>query len=232
MTVATEASYAQAIYTGVETIFTPGFSALDPDAVFVDYFDINGLPVALTQGVHFSVTLDAAGAVTVTVIAFPSASVAAPVTIAFQRITPAVQGVNFTNLSQYDPSVHQEIADAGAMRDAELKGVQARSVTPFNVSDSIVDFRPRNVRAADPLDPTDLATKAYADLVSGTDAAGQAAVSAAAALVSQTASAGSATAAAGSAAAAATDAALLGNPDYGFFIDAPASTRDYGGTWL
>lgn len=229
MTVATEASYAERVFTGAETIFTPGFAALDIAHVFVSYFDAAGLLIPLSQGVHFSVSLDAELAVTVTRIAFPSASPAAPVTIAIERVTPATQGVDFTNLAAYDAAVHELIADKDAMRAAELRNRQNRAVTPFSASLTTVDFRPRQVRAADPLAASDLATKAYADLVSGTSAAGQAAASAAAALVSQTAAAGSATSASGSALAAAASAAILGNPDYGFVVaDPPTVTRDYG----
>lgn len=228
MTVATEACYAERSYTGAETTFSPGFSALAAADVHVGYLDVNGLPVALTFNVHFSASLDEQGAVTVTRMAFPSASVAAPVTMTFERITPALQGTDFTNLNQYDPSVHQRIADAGAMRDAELRSRQSRAVTPYSASSTAVDFRPRKAKAADPVAPEDLATKAYADLVSGTNAAGQAATSAAAALASQTAAAGSATSASGSAAAAAAAAAILGSPDDGLLSDVVGSTIDDG----
>jgi hypothetical protein len=232
MTVATEAAYAEAVYTGAETTFSPGFSALDAADVLAGYFDSSGLPISLTQGVHFSVALDpASGAVTVTRIAFPSASSGNPVTIFIERDTPATQGVDFTNLATFDPSVHQEIADSGAMRDAELKSRQGRTVTPFSASLTVVDFRPRTVRAAEPVDEADLATKFYADTVSGSNAQAGAEAAEAGAIVAETAAASSATAAAGSAASAASNAALLGNPDYGFFSDAPTSTRDYGSTW-
>lgn len=228
MTVATEAAYAERSYTGVETLFSPGFSALAAADVHVGYFDSSGASIELTGGVHFSAALDAAGAVTVTKIAFPSASVAVPVTIWIFRKTPAIQGTDFSNLNQYDPNVHERIADAGAMRDAELRSIQSRTVQPFTTSIAAVDFRPRTVKAAAPVAPEDLATKLYADTVSGTSAAGQAAASAAAALVSQTAAAGSSSSASTSASAAAASAAILANPDYGFVSDAPSVTRDYG----
>lgn len=102
---------------------------------------------------------------------------------------------------------------------------------PYVGSASTVDFRPRRIEAADPVAPEDLATKLYADTASGSLAAGQAVASAAAAAVSATGASGFATAAAGSVASAATNAALLASPDYGFFADAPAGTRDYGSTW-
>jgi len=231
MTVATEACYAERSYTGVETTFSPGFSALDPSYVLVGYFDSTGVSIQLTKDTHFSVALDGDGAVTVTKIAFPSASPAVPVTLWFFRQTPATQGVDFDNLGRFDPSVHERIADAGAMRDAELRSEFDRNQQPFTTSSDAVDFRPRKVRAADPVDTFDVATKAYADTVSGSSAAGQAAASAAAAASSATAAAGSATAAASSASSAATNAALLASPDYGFFSDAPSATRDYGSTW-
>lgn len=232
MTVATEACYAERSYTGVETSFSPGYSAQDPSHVKVGYFDVTGASVELTYQVHYSVTLDpGTSAVTVTPIAFPSASAASPVTIWFFRETPAVQGVDFENLATFDPSVHQQIADAGAMRDAELRSEMDRAVQPYFTSDAAVDFRPRIVKAADPVNPEDLATKLYADTVSGSSAAGQAAASAAAAAASATTAAGSATAAAGSAATAAASAALLASPDYGTFSIAPTGTFDFGSSW-
>jgi hypothetical protein len=189
MTVATETSYAELIYTGAETTFTPGFSALNTADVFVSWFDVDRLPVALTQGMHFSVALGADGAVTVSKIAFPVATALAPVTIAIERVTPAVQGTDFDNLAAYDASVHERIADAGAMRDAELRGRQARAVTPFAGTSNVVDFRPRNVRAADPLVDSDVATKGWVMLVTGLINIAASVASAAASAVSAAASA-------------------------------------------
>lgn len=167
MTVATEASYHQLQWTGVETSFTPGFSAEAVADVQVSYLDINQLPVALTRGVHFSVSLGADGAVTVTPIAFPSASAGSPVTIIIQRNTTAVQGVDFENLNSYDPSVYETLFDRAFRILGELKGKIARAVTPFVTTDSFVDFRPYRVKAADPVDDADLATKAWVLLTTG-----------------------------------------------------------------
>ncbi|MBR1155797.1 hypothetical protein [Bradyrhizobium sp. JYMT SZCCT0428] len=57
MTVATEACYAERTYTGAETIFSPGFSPVSIADVQTSYFDADGPPIPLTQGVHFSVNL-------------------------------------------------------------------------------------------------------------------------------------------------------------------------------
>jgi hypothetical protein len=228
MTVATEASYSEFLYTGAESSFPAGFSAQAAEHVHVGYFDGSGLLIALTFGLHYSASLDAGGAATVTRIAFPSASADAPVRIAIERVTPATQGVDFVNLARFDPSVHERIADADAMRDAELRNRQNRTVTPFSASIGVVDFRPRTVRAAEPIDDSDLATKAYADTVSGSsaqagaEAARDIAVGAAATATTQ---AGIATGAAG---LASTYAAILGNPDYQFYTDVTSTSRDYG----
>ena len=72
-------------------------------------FDADGLPIALTAGLHFVATLDAAGAVTVTRIAFPFISADAPVTVYIERVAPATQGVDFDNLAAYDASVHERL---------------------------------------------------------------------------------------------------------------------------
>jgi len=82
---------------------------------------------------------------------------------------------------------------------------------------------------------TNQAAAAAAQVTAATDAntaAQQAKIDAAAsatgAASSQTNAASSATVAAGSATAAQGYAAILANPDYGFFVDAPSDTRDYG----
>lgn len=76
MTVATEACYAERSYTGSRRRSPPGFRALDASYVLAGYFDSTGVSIELTQGVHFSTSIDAgSGAVTVTRIAFPSAGI-------------------------------------------------------------------------------------------------------------------------------------------------------------
>lgn len=80
MTVATEACYAERIYTGVETIFPSGFSAQAAADVKVGYFTSDAL-VQLTRDVHFSAALDSDGAATVTRIALLNAPVATAISI-------------------------------------------------------------------------------------------------------------------------------------------------------
>lgn len=227
MTVATEVCYVERQYTGSQTTFASLFRALDPSHVFMAWLDAEGLPVELTRGVHFSVSL-VAGMAVVQKIAFPAASVLAPLTLAFWRDTPALQGVDFINLAAYDPQVHENLADAAALRDAELRDRQRRTVTPFQVSDDTVDFRPRRAKAADPQQPEDLVTKAYSDAHTGTAGAERAEAAADRADADAAQTAADRIAAAASAALAEGYAALLESPDYGFVADAPAETRDYG----
>lgn len=123
MTVPTEAAYAQLIWTGVETSFTPGFTAEQVGDVAGSYLDVNGLPVSLARSVNFNVSLDGANNVTVTPIALqmPAASAGSPVTLIFQRNTAAIQGTDFQNLNRYNASVHQTLFDRAFRRDAKGK---------------------------------------------------------------------------------------------------------------
>lgn len=228
MTVATQACYAERIYTGVETAFAPGITALEPQYVRCGYLDRDALPVELQLGVHFTVALDGEGLVTVGRLAFPAASVQAPVTMWFGRSTPAVQGVNFKNLNRYDPGVHERIADAGAMRDAELLDRQIRTVTPFVVGPDVVDFGARRVRAANPVAPSDLVTKSYADENTGTAAAAEAKEYRDEVVLLAGQVSDDAATAEGAKNAAVAAAAILENPDYGFYADVIVSNRDYG----
>lgn len=167
MTVPTEAAYAELLWTGVETSFTPGFTAEAAGDVLVSYLDADDLPVALTRITHFNVSLDGANNVTVTPVALPAASGLAPVTLIIQRNTAATQGTEFANLNRYNASVHQTLFDRAFRVLAELKGRVSRAVTPFDATDEFVDFRPLRVKAAEPVDDTDLATKLWVLTVTG-----------------------------------------------------------------
>lgn len=167
MSVPTEAAYAELVWTGAETTFTPGFTAEAVGDVDVSYLDADDLPVDLTRGVHFDLSLDGSGAVTVTPIALPAATPSEPITLIFERDTGAVQGTDFTNLNRYNASVHGTLFDRAFRILGELKARMGRAVTPFVVTDDFVDFRPRRAKVADPVDDTDVATKGWVLVVTG-----------------------------------------------------------------
>jgi hypothetical protein len=228
MTVASEAAYAELNWTGAETSFSPGFVAERAVDVVVQYVDGASVEQTLVYGTHYTVVLDGSRNVTVTPLALPSASAGSPVTLLFSRSTQAVQGTDFANLGAFDKAVYTTLFDRCILGIADLKSKFARAIQPFVTTSTTVDFGARTVRGATPLVAADFATKAYADLVSGTSAAIAAAASAAAALVSQLAAAASATSASASAAAAAASAAILANPDDGLYSDVVGSTIDDG----
>lgn len=167
MTVPTEAAYTELTWTGVETTFTPGFTAENVADVDVSYLDADDLPVALARGVHFNLTLDGAGNVTATPIALPAATPAAPVTLIFERDTMAVQGTDFANLHRYNASVHGTLFDRAFRLLGELKARIARDVHPYFATLNVVDYRPHRIKAADPVDDTDVATKGWVMVVTG-----------------------------------------------------------------
>jgi hypothetical protein len=106
-------------YTGAETTFASGFRALSAAHVFAEYTPPSGIVAALTQGVHFSVTLAADGTVTLNKL---SSFGATPGTLRGYRKTPATQGTDFANLSRYTADVHTNLHTAAAMRSAERSG--------------------------------------------------------------------------------------------------------------
>lgn len=168
MTVATEACYAERQWTGAETSFAAGFSADDRDFVKVAWLDANGLPVPLTRGVHYAVDLaTGTNAVTVRPIALPSASADAPIVLTIERDSLAVQGVDFVNLASFDPSVFTRLFDRLTMLAAELKGRISRAALPYFASNDVVSFLPRRIKARDPVDDSDVATKLWVLTITG-----------------------------------------------------------------
>lgn len=161
MTVNTENCYRELLWTGAETSFAPGFSALNEGSVKLAYINHLGLPVPLSRGVHYQVPLGSGGAVTVTPIALPEASAAAPVLLLCWRDTEAQQPVAFQNLFAYDPSVHEQLHDRAMMIAAELKSAISRNITPFATTDGFVSFGARRVKVADPVEGNDAATKQW-----------------------------------------------------------------------
>lgn len=140
-TVGTEACTASLAWTGVEGVFVPGFPALDPTHIAVTYQPTAGPAVALVPGIHFSVAIDAAGAVTLTPIAMP----AAPGVVTIDRRTPSVQTTNFINLGSFSPDIHTQLHDQAAMAIAELRRDLARAVLGQVAPASITILPPAGV---------------------------------------------------------------------------------------
>ncbi|MGT2435256.1 hypothetical protein ACU4GH_04505 [Bradyrhizobium betae] len=74
------------------------------------------------------------------------ASPDAPCEIAIERVTPAIQGVDFDNLARFDPSMHERVWTRTRCA-AELRKRQIRTVTAFSASGLVIDFRPRSMWA-------------------------------------------------------------------------------------
>lgn len=187
MPVAVDPGYAERNWTGVETDFGPNMVALDAGHVAVTFRNGEGVVSTLTAGVHLSVTKAGEAGEVGAIASAPIAMPAEAGTVIFERTTPASNDADFVNLGDYDPAVHTRIADLGALRDAELRGRQARAVTPWtSVTDDVVDFRPKRIAAADPVNDQDVATKLWVLTVTGildlTALVAQAAAYAAAAL--------------------------------------------------
>lgn len=122
MTVATEASVAELVWTGSETLFTPGLSAQSTANVRVAYCpDGVGEQVSLIAGVHLTLTKAGGAGETGAITGIPVAMPAAPGTVIFTRDTPALQPTIFEQLAAYSARVHEKLHDAAALRDAELK---------------------------------------------------------------------------------------------------------------
>lgn len=127
MTVATEACYAERAWTGAETSFNPGFSAMASAHVALRFRTSLGVETNLINGANVTVTKAGAdgqaGAISAAPIALPSA----PGTVIFERVTPAIQGTNFSDLAGYSATTHTALHDAAAMRAAELRRLTAQS---------------------------------------------------------------------------------------------------------
>lgn len=137
MTVPTEAWKAEHSWTGVETSFTPGFTAgaTTDVKVYSKTVGDQGLGTLLTVNVHYTVALGVGNAVTVTPVALP----AAPKTITILRDTPATQSTDFQNLGGYSAAVHTQLHDAHARLAAELKGRLDEAVVDLTNIDASVD---------------------------------------------------------------------------------------------
>lgn len=117
MTVPLPYAAAEFAWTGVETLFPAGFSAQDSDDVVVAARSPTGFEIILVNNVHYEVLFGLNGRVNVAPIALPSA----PRTIVVRRATPDIQETDFQDLLTYSAAVHQQLHDAAAMRDGELR---------------------------------------------------------------------------------------------------------------
>ncbi len=129
MTVGTESSHAEFVYTGVEANFPAGFPAQDVNDIAVWHVSNASPPVItpLLNGINVNVTIDpATELVTVTAIAGQVPAVAG--TIVIDRVTPGTQDTNFANLGGFSAATHQKLHDAEAMRDDEAKYRLGRAI--------------------------------------------------------------------------------------------------------
>ena len=125
MTVGTEAYFGLRTWTGVETTIVPGFSAEHPADVKVTAKSSTGVVSTLSQGVHYTITIGANGAVTMQPIA-PQMPIA-PQTLTIWRDTDALQGVNFQDLQDFSADDHEMLHDRWARITSELKGDMLRT---------------------------------------------------------------------------------------------------------
>lgn len=188
MTIENQNSYRELAWSGVETSFNPQFRAEREEDITVQYEDADLAISDLTFGVHFDVALDGDNNVTVTPLSMP----AAPGTLLIERVTRALQETDFQDLEDFPATTFTLLFDRLTMLVAENRRDIARQVGPFTTIAGVVDFGDYRVRAAEPIDDADLATKGYVLEVTGLLAlqayVDAAAASAAASAVSATAS--------------------------------------------
>jgi hypothetical protein len=105
-------------WTGSESTWSCGFQALLEAHVYGELRDAGGIVQQLTRGTHFSIVLGVDGTVTAAPLA---GMVATHGQVRFHRLTPALKGVDFINLSSYSAAIHDYYYAADAMRDSELR---------------------------------------------------------------------------------------------------------------
>jgi hypothetical protein len=165
MTVASEACYAERAWTGGQTSFAAGFTALDINYVKVRYRDGLGAVTTLTPGLHCTIVRDAlSGAISVVPLA---AMPAAPGTVMIERHTPATQDTDLVDGASYSAETHERIADIAAMRSAEHRRDYPAIVTPNLAAVGKIAFAGYRLAGAAPADADDFVTKAHFDEFSG-----------------------------------------------------------------
>jgi hypothetical protein len=104
-------------WTGSESAWSCGFQALLEEHVYGELRNAS-TTTSLVRGTHFDVQLGADGTVTAT----PLPGMLAPSgQVRFHRLTPALKGIEFINLSSYSAAIHDYYYAAGALRDSELR---------------------------------------------------------------------------------------------------------------
>lgn len=111
-----ENCFARLAWTGVETTFDPSFNAIEKAHVVVKFEDEDGVTgSALTLDTHYSLALGANNAVTLTPLSLPPA----PGYLRIERVTPAIQEIDFADLSGFSADIHTKLHTMAAMRAAE-----------------------------------------------------------------------------------------------------------------
>lgn len=125
MTVATEVRSVQYDGDGVTDTFPIPFEVLDASHVKVTFYDGLGIvaPTVLVQGVNpygYNVVTGNAEINDVFPISASTPMGNDGSYIIVERVVPITQGIDFSNLSSFDPETHEEMADLGVMVDQQL----------------------------------------------------------------------------------------------------------------
>lgn len=164
MTVTSEAAYAERAWSGGQTSFVPGFAAANINHIVVRYRSAAGVVSTLAIGSHVQVIRDGnTGAITVLPLAMP----AAPGTVMIERRTPATQEADFTDLQAYSAELHEQLADAAALRTAEDRARFPAATTPNLTGIGIIDVPGYTLRAEAPTNDRDLVNLGYFNANSG-----------------------------------------------------------------
>lgn len=119
MTIVSTIATATLGWTGVETVWTPGFQAQNTTDVALVYTVTGGAPVTLRLGTHYTAALDGAGNFT----AYPAAgAMPAPSgTVLFTRSSSLAQATTFQDGVPPSASSLGAALDLCALRDQELR---------------------------------------------------------------------------------------------------------------
>lgn len=136
MTIVATISSATFFWTGVETLFACGFTAVSVDDLRVRFVDADELISTLTRGVHYDAVLDAEGLPQLTpTVLMP----AAPGTVVVDRNSAFTQDVEFEELRALSAQTNERLHDAHVRRLQELRrdidALAAGAAPPTNAVD-------------------------------------------------------------------------------------------------